>query len=248
VADVRIRADAPQALLDVTTAQHDYLASQGLAIDKYWSKQPPQDAAVFGAFKSEVKNHYFWAQGGRCCYCSIELHKSKRSWDLEHMLDQSTHKKFMFALKNLAAACPSCNLYKRDTFPLTDGWKDAEIEDIPYQSADYVLIHPHLDEWDDYLQFDPIGRIEARQGSGKGIRTIEICGISRLNRTRLAMAFGRFGADAEEAMRELDATDDPTTKQEKLSFLKQLAATTGNASATAIVDVLSAADSDNPQA
>lgn len=50
-------------------------------------------------------------------------------------------------------------------------------------------MHPHHDEWGEYLEYDLIGRIVAKTASLKGVNTILICGINYLNAARLAGHF-----------------------------------------------------------
>lgn len=253
----RLRVDPMEDLDGLTPAEHRRLMQVGADDPDYWSlpdkaKFPDdltaEEAALWAvykpqiaAFRANTKDYYFWRQRRRCCYCSIELTEHKLAYDAEHVLDKGTHPQFMFELKNICVACKRCNGFKGKQPVLTGVQKPAM---LPTQSADYSILHPHLDEWPTHLRFDDIGRIAPMPGAGeaKGQKTIEVCGINHYNATRLVDAFQPGGnpKTTHEALEVLLCEDSDARKQANLQFLRELVTTYRLPEAIAVVDCLEA--------
>lgn len=195
----RSKAQALATLSTITQAEHANLRAACSVDANYWKVQNPADKQAFERFKGEVKTYYLFAQGRRCCYCSFELANDHSTFDAEHILDKSTHHRFMFELNNLAAACRPCNRAKSTKTTLINSNQPAT---VPPDSAAYRIVHPHLDEWADHLQFDDLNRIQPRDGSQKGIDTIALCNIATLNAARLSDYFAQGGSSAESLLRD----------------------------------------------
>ncbi|WP_065889623.1 hypothetical protein [Pseudomonas sp. 35 E 8] len=180
-------------LSDISQEDHDRLKQLGAADNKFWSTDDAAHAPLVAAFRSEVKTYYWQRQARRCCYCSKELDESKAAYDAEHIVHKDEFPQFMFELTNLSVACKTCNGVKKNknVFAL-----DVSLEEVPHLSSEYIVVHPHLDEWHEHFSFDAISRIVPLNGSAKGAETIEVCGINYLNAARLADYFlpAEFGA------------------------------------------------------
>lgn len=102
---------------------------------------------VFTSVKKKIKDHYVRAQNFRCCYCQKEFPtKHGRAWDIEHVISRSVNCKFMFESKNLAAACIECNQNKSAVIVTVKAYKK-----FPTNSDQYLIVHPHFDEWGDHI-------------------------------------------------------------------------------------------------
>ncbi|WP_321854649.1 hypothetical protein [Paraburkholderia tropica] len=232
----RIRAVALAALEDVSPEEHATLKAGGAADAGYWETPPAEDRPFYKRFKAEVKDYYRSEQGRRCCYCSFELADDHSTFDAEHVLDKSTHPQFMFDLNNLAAACRPCNRAKNAKPVVND---EVEVGTIPFQSDDYRIVHPHLDEWTHHLRFDELNRIRPIAGSFKGKNTIEICKIDvLLNAARLADGFSSGRRVAETHLRRFYEYKRISKKKEHLELLRALATQRNLAGALAIVQQL----------
>jgi len=143
----------------------------------------------------------------------------------------------MFELNNLAAACKSCNGGKSTKHILVVGVDDAA---IPTQSEHYTIVHPHLDEWADFLCFDLVGRIKPTDGRSKGAETISICRIEKLNMARLADHFlGAGFKDAEKALKSFTRKNASIrTKQMQVELLRRMADNYGLPQAAAAIQAL----------
>ncbi len=176
-------------LTTLDDVEHGMLKTDGAQNHHLWSDTQYQRRQLVNRFRTEVKDHYFWQQRFRCCYCSTELQPNARVYDAEHILDKSGFPEFMFHPENIAVACVICNTHKSAKSVLTDG--TVRPQTIPDASTDYKILHPHLDEWDHHLSFDEIGRIAPIPGSTKGPETISICAMDGINLLRLS---GHFAA------------------------------------------------------
>lgn len=182
--------DKAARLTQLTTlddVEHGTLKTDGAQNHRLWSDTEYQHRHLVDKFRTEVKDHYFWHQANRCCYCSMELQPNARVFDAEHILDKSGFPEFMFHPENIAVACVICNTHKSAKSVLSDD--TVRPMTIPSSSADYKILHPHLDEWDHHLRFDEIGRIEPVLGSTKGPETISICAMDGINLLRLSRKF-----------------------------------------------------------
>lgn len=223
-------------MTSISVAQHDKLKAAGCVDKTYWSCKN-EDEAVVAAFRRETKEHYYFYQMRRCCYCSMELQKHMLTYDAEHILDKDTYPQFMFEQGNLAVACKRCNGYKGTKRVLSSTENPLE---IPTEPAAYCIVHPHLDEWEAYLEFDTIERIHAIEGNAKGEQTISICGIHNLNAARLSDSF--HGNDSTKALDVLTVIADPNApvgkKRLQLKILRGLANQRAYGPAMAVVDML----------
>lgn len=183
----RDRANPPAKLSTITKAVHDAIIEDGKNNHKLWSDEKYINASHVNSFRAEVKNHYYWYQKTRCCYCSYFLQPHGRVYDAEHIIDKSGFPEFMFLVENLAVACVICNSHKSAKSVFAEGFPRPT--SVPEKSEDYRIVHPHFDEWTDHLQFDSVGRVSAVTGSEKGSNTMEICGIEALNFLALANEF-----------------------------------------------------------
>lgn len=192
---VRPRINPMKWLTEISTADHSALRKHGIDEKDAWSpgKNHPLYALV-AMFKAEVKKYYYWGQECRCCYCSSQLQPNATTYHADHIVDKATYPEFIFELSNLGVACAVCNVHKGKKNVLT-AEAHVSLADLPAGTNDYLIVHPHLDEWLDHLMFDGDGFIRSVKPTGKGKNTIDICGIEAINFTKLAV---KFSIDARE--------------------------------------------------
>lgn len=227
----------PKRPLDsISATELAYVSTAGSLDHKYWSTKAEPDRDILKRFKHEQKDHYFWGQRGRCCYCSTKLQENQMTFDLEHVIDKRSRPDFMFDLLNFGIACKPCNNAKHAKNVLAG----AVSHNIPTNSQDYLIVHPQLDNWEDHLEWDDLDRIRPLQNSPKGKATISLCGIASINAARLADEFSASGRHAEPALRGFYKVKKLSTKKKYVSLLRDLAQQVRLASALAIVDRLEA--------
>lgn len=234
--DIRRKAEIFGGFLELTPAQHDKLKVDGAANVALWAETDGEVGALVAKFRSEVKGHYYLRQQNMCCYCSKELDAHKGSYDAEHILDKDGYPEFMFFFENIAAVCKSCNGSKSNKPVLAPG---VSIVNFPSDTLNYVLVHPHHDEWSEYLEYDLIGRIVAKTASLKGLNTILICGINYLNAARLAGHF--LPGDSKVAEKNLESflrIKMKPLKVKRLEVLRTMAEEFDLAKAKAIIEKL----------
>ncbi|MCA1197855.1 hypothetical protein K9B35_07740 [Sphingomonas sp. R647] len=134
----------------------------------YWSDD------VTKATRDAIKDFYILEQDYRCCYCRRKvLSKNKGDWQGDHVIARDTHAQFMFEPKNLAICCRGCNGEKSNKNVL----RNAKRKTFPVNSDDYLIVHPHMDDYDDHIRW--FGQVCAPRKSNKGAKTIEMCGLMR---------------------------------------------------------------------
>jgi hypothetical protein len=209
-------------LATLNKKEHLKLKTAGAKNHRLWSDKKCKHQNLVDKFRTEVKDHYFWQQANRCCYCSMELQRNSRVFDAEHILDKSSFPEFMFHPENIAVACVICNTHKSAKPVLSND--NVRPVTIPTESSDYKILHPHLDEWDQHLRFDEIGRILPVSGSTKGPETIKICNIHGINLLRLSRKFAPTSRkNAYELMCKVVTQDNPQRIEDTLALMQDLA-------------------------
>lgn len=151
-------------------------------------------------FKIALKNYlYKVGQGRYCCFCGSELSSHNGAKDLEHILAKNKKINLVFALNNLALACKDCNTPKGEKKVTVPAIDESKNDKVFLGTSDYVLVHPHIDKWDEHLHLDEYRRVlpNDERPDSKGSKTIEICAIYRKNAMRLADHFVWFGTDVQ---------------------------------------------------
>jgi len=133
----------------------------------YWS----EDSLI--ALRSRVKMHYIAVQNYRCCYCNRHRPTdNQREWDVEHIADRSKYPWFMFTPRNLAAACPECNVAKKAQETLTTAGRKT----YPDASSGFRIVHPHFDNYADHIFRKGMVYLPK---TPKGRKTIYMCNLLR---------------------------------------------------------------------
>jgi hypothetical protein len=141
------------------------------------------------SFKKKLKTSLFTRfQRSYCCYCAIKLPNHQAKYDLEHVIAKDGRSQVVFSLENLALSCGPCNTNKSNQKSTTSIGPDPDA--VSTKSFDYLIVHPHHDEWAYYFQVDQFMRIVPKWIPDlKATRTIEICGIDKFNAIQIAEWF-----------------------------------------------------------
>ncbi|CAA6799728.1 MAG: Unknown protein [uncultured Sulfurovum sp.] len=136
----------------------------------YWDKT---DAGI-PEVKKHIKDHYKKVQEHTCVYCQQKIVvEHAMAWDIEHIIPKTPYPQFLFTEENLAVSCKDCNLIKFDKNVL----KNPKRKRFPKKSEDYIISHPHYDEYDEHIHI--IADKLYRPKDAKGEKTIEVCGLLR---------------------------------------------------------------------
>jgi len=232
----RDKAIAPDELTEVSLEDHDTLRECGKTNHEFWDQNEGDIAPLLKQFRREIKNHYWFVQGRRCCYCSKELDAHQGSYDAEHILPKVHFPQLMFEFINLAIGCKTCNGRKSNK---AIHFGSNAIAEVPLNSDYYSIVHPHLDEWSEHLYFDQFGRITPIDGNAKGVATISTCGITFLNAARLADHFHPlYRKQAQKALEVLCGESTLRVKKKRLQLLTLLVEDHGLEKAAPILKLL----------
>ncbi|WP_029839471.1 HNH endonuclease family protein [Vibrio parahaemolyticus] len=142
---------------------------------------PPQqkwDDNRVTTLKSKMKKHYIAEQGQTCAYCKVDLHTTHGMvWDTEHIIDKDSSPQWMFEPLNLCVSCKDCNGAK-GTRAVTKG---NVYQKFPSRNANYLIIHPHFDDYDEHIKVAVPGAVYLFN-TEKGRKTIEVCGLLRYHK------------------------------------------------------------------
>lgn len=157
------------------------------------SKQVPDTYRKYGAALCEAQ--YF-----KCCYCEIGIQKSNN--DVEHFrpkasacrapgcADSHGYWWLAYTWENLLYSCANCNrVAKNDKFPLATGSMALQPENSPPSDEKPLLIDPggavnpveHIifSEFSLFAGGPKNWYATPRNGSIRGLYTIEVCGLNR---------------------------------------------------------------------
>lgn len=159
------------AVGDLVNAFTALPADQKLAA--YWSS----DAVV--PVRKVIKDHYISEQRQLCCYCQRHIPTNNNAmWDGEHVISREAKPAFMFEPRNLAVSCKDCNIAKGVKNVLRNKGRVR----FPTNSTDYLIVHPHFDDYDDHIHWLGVIVYAAPSDSRKGSDTIEMCDLTRYSR------------------------------------------------------------------
>lgn len=142
-------------------------ASNGNPQKEDWEK------SSLKAYKDRVRRYYRQQQNKKCVYCRMNVSTATSYFHIEHIVPKSVHPEWMYEPFNLCVACPNCNSAKNSQEVL----ENKEIADLPTESSDYLIIHPHIDRY-----FDNIEIVDGLLYKGltkKGEYTIKLCNLTR---------------------------------------------------------------------
>lgn len=139
---------------------------------KNWSKK------VFDGFKNRIRDYLRDQQENRCCYCKKILKWDKKEVDIEHIIPKSKRPQFTFLNYNLALSCPACNTTKNEDMALANPARQT----FPYNSSDYLIIHPHFDNY--FKEIEIINDIFIKSKGAKGDWTIEHCELYTIEKAK----------------------------------------------------------------
>ena len=141
------------------------------------SKGKPQkedwENSSLKAYKDRVRQYYRQQQNRKCVYCRMDVSSATGYFHIEHIVPKSVHPEWMYEPFNLCLACPQCNSAKN----IQEVLDNTDITDLPTESSDYLIIHPHLDRY-----FDNIEIVDGLLYKGltkKGEYTIKLCNLTR---------------------------------------------------------------------
>lgn len=150
----------------------------------------------------ELENLYYH----KCGYCETDT-TAGAPMQVEHyrpkakVSEVASHEGYYWVAyewSNLLLSCAKCNNKKRNRFPVqgvrmttpvldTSGLPNDDCRlanSANFQREKALLLHPEIDQVEDFFIFKPDGTIEALNSNPRALKTIEIC---ELNRTDLVI-------------------------------------------------------------
>lgn len=131
--------------------------------------------------RKEIRNYYRLEQKGICSYCRQTVSiVFATNCHIEHIAPKSIHPEYIFEPKNLCVICSDCNQIKRDQETIgeiPDTIKKKYKTKYPDKSEDFLIVHPHFDNYDDHILI--INGFYIDKASKKGSFTIGACLLNR---------------------------------------------------------------------
>lgn len=130
-------------------------------------------------FKRKLTALMLVEQSKRCGYCGCRLFEKRPHRD--HIAPKEIYKQWMFWPENLVLSCFTCNTDLKKSFdPVVAVGRT-------YRSTDFSFVHPYIDTPSDHLAFTSERLellIQAKNGSLKGGKTIEIFDLASAERSK----------------------------------------------------------------
>lgn len=136
----------PKLATFVLTAAEMGAITAAMATDNPWGAENDDIKSA----KGKIREFHLARQSHTCCYCRTILQGGGPFMiDREHILPKKKYKPYTYTLWNLSIACKRCNMEHKgedDTFVVD------KTNTAPFQTgANYRIIHPNYDHWDDHL-------------------------------------------------------------------------------------------------
>lgn len=204
------RAISPVVYIGLARTKVDDFNSQTTFCPSFWERT---NDGVLSDLKKAIKDHYLKAQDYTCAYCRQRMEVAHNgAWDAEHIIPKASHPKFMFEPRNLCISCKDCNLIKTNKNVL----KNKSRINFPSESSDYLIFHPHFDNYEDHVKILSISGFYLPR-TDKGRALVEVCGLLRF--LYKFTSFESVTADLKVKMGKLHALLMETTDSLEESFL-----------------------------
>lgn len=135
------------------TADETVVITSAFETEKPWAWK--SNDPLYGpiqAIKMRIQNFHLARHKFQCCYCRRNLRGAGPFMiDREHILPKSVpaYRPLTFTIWNLGISCKRCNMeYKKER---VDFVVDCADEDARLLSANYLLIHPNFDNYEDHI-------------------------------------------------------------------------------------------------
>lgn len=135
------------------------------------------DWSNFSKVKKAYRSSYSIEQKGLCAYCRTDIEYDGKHEDLEHIIHKDYRPKWMLKAENLVLSCKLCNTSKGVKHSLKAAFRNDL--NFRYNSNDYRIIHPQLDDYQSHII--PLDTFFIRAISSKGRYTALICDLWRPN-------------------------------------------------------------------
>ena len=101
--------------------------------------------------KQKIRDFHMQRQGNNCCYCKVNIYGvGPFGVDQEHVLPKSKFKDLSYTISNLSVSCKPCNMEMKGS--RVDFLVDSDAVHMQHESSDqYLIVHPNLDRWSDFL-------------------------------------------------------------------------------------------------
>ncbi len=185
-------------------------------------------ANVVVTFKEHVWEALYKAQVGRCCFCHRTM-MDEAGAHLEHFVDKAQYSNFTFEIRNLALACPTCNVRKNGRFAKLAGKlrREAKRSGKPYAQRcpvltielahgatfpaspnDFRWVNPHVDIYSSHIEWSRgwifCGKTKKGLRTIRGVRLNEIAQLEKREMSSRLTSYGGIMSFAVGAIAELN--------------------------------------------
>lgn len=156
------------------TLEENAAIAAAMLADDPWNFDAPEYRDAIRSAKQRVRDFHLARHEQQCCYCRTILQGGGYFMiDREHVLPKKKFKAFTYAPWNLSVSCKRCNMqFKKDCIAFLIDETTVGPADT---GANYTLVHPNFDRWEDHLDrfaVQAFGKtlvsITPREGSDKG--------------------------------------------------------------------------------
>lgn len=114
----------------------------------HWSNSfgTPEQHNIRNEIKAFIKSELEIIQDNYCAFCGINLTKVHEV-HREHIAPQYKHPHYIFEEENLVLSCCYCNKHKGRYLTVVNDTND-------YSTTTFKILHPHKDNYSDYLDCD----------------------------------------------------------------------------------------------
>lgn len=132
--------------------------------------------------RKDIRDHLIKEFNKTCCYCQSKIRGGTAKPEIEHVVHKKKYKQFTYHPKNLVLVCRNCNTLKNTAETLIPDIRDpnCSFNDYPSDPSAFLIIHPYFDSYDKHIEIEGSLFYQPKNRSKKGLQTIEICNLYRL--------------------------------------------------------------------
>lgn len=142
------------------------------------------EADEFEHIRTNIKEYLRRINNNKCFYCKTIIPLGNNTATIEHIIGKSKYPQFTYHPKNLTYLCPTCNRLKQHDEVLIESLRNKvfSYDEYPFDSSNFIHIHPYLDEYEEYIDTSDIFYVAKLKNTEieKGINTIKLYHLDRL--------------------------------------------------------------------
>ncbi len=151
-------------------------ATKKVILDKANKVNHDFDSGVYR--NNEIRDKLLKLYDNCCGYCQVTFSTRLKGDTIDHYRPKSYYYWLGYDWNNLIPICEACNFSKSALFPLIDETKKVKNHTEAIAQEQPYILNPEQDDYDEYIEYLPNGRVIGIDTLGRGEKTIQSCDMN----------------------------------------------------------------------